>query len=147
MQCAAPGQELNEGHQEVATLLEQTALLTAQAINSLAFKHRMNILSKLILNFIKATEILNEQSLILRCIWKHLFQEKLEEKISKVTYSKQNSKTKFTGLHKSSTPRFYNSPHTSQAGPVPKNKKQGAGGRGRGNLLFQRAAFRKGIIL
>ena len=57
MQCAAPGQELNEGHQEVATLLEQTALLTAQAINSLAFKHRMNILSKLILNFIKATEI------------------------------------------------------------------------------------------
>lgn len=68
MQCAVSGQELNKGHQEVATLLEQTVLLNAQAINSLAFKHRMNILSKLILNFIKATEILNEQSLILRCI-------------------------------------------------------------------------------
>ena len=68
MQCAVSGQELNKGHQEVATLLEQTVLLTAQAINSLAFKHRMNMLSKVILNFIKATEILNEQSLILRCI-------------------------------------------------------------------------------
>lgn len=43
-------------HQELATLFEQTAFLTAQTY-SLACQHRINLLSTLIPNFTKLKEI------------------------------------------------------------------------------------------
>ena len=111
-------EELNEVHCEMASLFEQTILLTAHTYNSLAYQRRMNVLSTFIPNSTKIKEILKEQSLELDGIEnKYLFGEKFEEKLSKVTTAKQKSKAIFTGLQKSSISTFPPSHQNFRAGP------------------------------
>ena len=104
---AITGEKPTEGHHKVANLPEQTVLLNAQAYNSLVYQRRMNVLSMLIPNSTKVKEILKEQSLKLDGIEnEYLFGEKFKEKLSKITTTKQKSKTIFIGLQKSLTSTF-----------------------------------------
>ena len=57
-----------DGHQEVASLFEQTVLLVDQAFRSVAYQRRLNVLNTLIDNNVKVKDILKEPMLNLDAI-------------------------------------------------------------------------------
>ena len=71
----SPDDEASDGHQEIASLFEQTILLVGQAFNSVAYQRRLNVLNTLIDNSVKVKEILKEPMLDhshkKRIVWKH----------------------------------------------------------------------------
>ena len=70
------------GHQEMASLFEQTILLVGQVFNSLAYQRRLNVLNTLIDNNVKVKEMLKEPMLNLHAIDNdYLFREKFEEQL------------------------------------------------------------------
>lgn len=88
-------------HNENASLFEQTILLVSQTYKSLAYQQRMNILSTIIENNIKATKISRQKAKNVDARENiYLFGKQFEKKLVKVTSAKQKSKSIFTGLHK-----------------------------------------------
>ena len=74
--------EALDGHQEMASLFEQTILLVGQVFNSLAYQRRLNVLNTLIDNNVKVKEMLKEPMLNLHAIDNDcLFREKFEEQL------------------------------------------------------------------
>ena len=57
-----------DGHQEIASLFEQTVLLVDQAFRSVAYQRRLNVLNTLIDNNVKVKDILKEPMLNLDTI-------------------------------------------------------------------------------
>ena len=88
-------------HNENASFFEQTILLVSQTYKSLAYQQRMNILSTIIENNIKATKISRQKAKNVDARENiYLFGKQFEKKLVKVTSAKQKSKSIFTGLHK-----------------------------------------------
>ena len=74
--------EALDGHQEKASLFEQTILLVGQVFNSLAYQRRLNVLNTLIDNNVKVKEMLKEPMLNLHAKDNdYLFGEKFEEQL------------------------------------------------------------------
>ena len=101
MELISPDDEAPDGHQEIASLFEQTILLVGQAFNSVTYQRRINVLNTLRDNSVKVKEILKEAMLNLDATDNdYLFGEKFEEQLSKITSAKQKSKAIFTGLQR-----------------------------------------------
>ena len=59
----APDDETADGHQEIASLSEQTILLVSQVFNPVAYQRRLNVLNTLIENNVNAKEIFKKPML------------------------------------------------------------------------------------
>ena len=94
----SPDNEASDGHQEIASLFEQTILLAGQVFNSVAYQIRLIVLNTLIDNIFKVKEILKPMLNLEAIDNDYLFGEKFEEQLSKITSAKQKSKSIFTGL-------------------------------------------------
>ena len=87
----SPDDEASDGHQEIASLFEQTILLVGQAFNSVAYQRRLNVLNTLIDNSVNVKEILKEPMLNLDTIDNdYLFGEKFEEQLPKLQVPNKN---------------------------------------------------------
>ena len=64
----SPDDDALDGHQEIASLFEQTILFVDQVFSSVAYQRRLNILRTLIDNNVKVKEILKEPMLNLDAI-------------------------------------------------------------------------------
>ena len=103
----ASDDEAADGHQEIASLFEQTILLVGQVFNSMAYQRRLNVLNISIENNVKVKENLKEQMLHLDAINNdYFFREKFEEQLSKITAAKEKSKSIFTGLQRKPNTSF-----------------------------------------
>ena len=142
----SPDDEASDGHQEIASLFEQTILLVGQAFNSVAYQRRLNVLNTLIDNSVKVKETLKEPMLDSDATDNdYLFGEKFEEQLSKITSAKQKSKAIFTGLQRKPNMmnQFVNPVNQPfRSGPLPNSQQRD---RGQG-FLFARGRRGKQLL-
>jgi len=118
---------------EVSNLFEQTSTLLAHASNKLTYQRRFNILSTLIDNNTRVSDLLRTHADILNHKDNNfLFGEKFEEIMVKDCKSKKKSKEMFSGLKRpaSSSASGSSSQIPFRQGSLP-NRGQRGGGRGR----------------
>ena len=140
----SPDDEASDGHQEIASLFEQTVLLVGQAFNSVAYQRRLNVLNTLIDNSVKGDSKGTKLDLDATDNG-YLFGEKFEEQLSKITSAKQKSKAIFTGLQRKPNMmnQFVNPVNQPfRSGPLPNSQQRG---RGRG-FLFARGRRGKQLL-
>ena len=94
-------EEVISGQMEIAGSFEQTIPLNGQALNSITYWRRLNVIKTLIVNGTKVKEF----SLYFDNIRNpYLFGRKFEEKLMKITSAKQKSISIFTDLKQRKSP-------------------------------------------
>lgn len=129
--------EEKEKIKEMCNLFEQIVSLVGQASNKTVYYRRSYILESVVADSKRAKEILaeNEEAFVKNDDTSDkgfLFGEKFEDKIAKLSKSKQKSKDVFTALNPTQKP--------FRQGPLPTR----GGNRGRSNFRFSRFSSRGG---